>query len=437
MKDWTQAGRVFYWAQITVAVLLLGFALARFPLSLSPSQAWFGPAAFLAGNLTANLFPIRLRDFEFTVSGIVVIAAIIVFPPPAPLLIAVPADIVGDVVGRKAWYKLVANAAFKTTAVVIAGSVFHAVSDGNVLTLDSWQDGAAIGALFVTYYVFNVVPLMLTVALAQRRRFLYVLHANIQSIYLDFLGTFLFALLPAFVMEYQWRLLPILAGVGIVVYKVFELANRLRRETQAALGVIVDIVDARDPYTFDHSLLVAEYARRLAERMVGDPNKIEAIVHASHLHDIGKVGVSDTILLKPGGLTADEFETMKQHPEIGRRILEKYSQFRSGADIVYAHQEHWDGTGYPRGLSGEQIPLGARIIAVVDAFVAMTTDRPYRRAMSTAEALAELREGIGTQFDPLVCANFIKLMMESEMLSGDQVVQMATLRDRREQTGVV
>jgi cyclic di-GMP phosphodiesterase len=167
--------------------------------------------------------------------------------------------------------------------------------------------------------------------------------------------------------------------------------------------------------------------------MVSNPNEIEAIVQASQLHDIGKIGVSDTILLKAEGLTVHEQRLMQLHPEIGRRILEKYSQFRPGSEIVYAHQEHYDGSGYPRGLRGDEIPLGARIIAVVDAYVAMTTDRPYRRAMSAADALQELRSGIGTQFDPVVCANFIKILMRSDQLSQDQVVHMATLRDRREQ----
>jgi HD-GYP domain-containing protein (c-di-GMP phosphodiesterase class II) len=324
------------------------------------------------------------------------------------------------------------NAAQKTTAVVLAAAVFKALANGDALALDDPHDVFAIGGLFISYYVFNVIPLMLTLALVQRRRFLSVLHANVQSIYLDFVGTFLFALLPAFVYEKEPRLLPILAGVGVLVRQVFELANRLRSETEEALRVLIDIVDARDPYTHDHSLLVAEYSRRVAEMMVTNPNEIEAIVSAAMLHDIGKIGVSDTILLKDSRLSPEEKRLMELHPEIGRRILEKYSQFRGGAEIVFAHQEHYDGGGYPRGLRGEEIPLGARIIAVVDAYVAMRTDRPYRRAMSAAEALAQLRSGIGTQFDPVVCANFIKLLIESDQISQDQVVQMAELRDRRE-----
>lgn len=433
MNRWAAAAKIFYWLQVALAVTLATVTLLITPVDLAPSRSWIGPLLFLAGNLAANFFPIKLRDLEFTVSGIVVIGAIILFPAPAALAVAVPPLLVSDFFERKQWYRTLLNAAQKTTAVVLAAAVFKSIDAGNALALDDLSDVAAISALFATYYVFNVAPLMLTLALVQRRRFLYVVHANLQSIYLDFVGTFLFALLPAFVYQKEPRLLPILAGVGVLVHQVFELANRLRRETAAALQVLVDIVDARDPYTHDHSLLVAEYSRNVAEMMVSNPNEIEAIVSASQLHDIGKIGVSDTILLKDDRLTPEEKRLMELHPEIGRRILEKYSQFRAGAEIVFAHQEHYDGSGYPRGLRGEEIPLGARIIAVVDAYVAMRTDRPYRRAMSAAEALEQLRSGIGTQFDPVVCANFIKLLIDSNQIAEDQVVQMAELRDRRGQ----
>jgi len=433
VNRWTRPAQLFYWLQVAAAAGLAALTLPPSPPTLTPSRAWAGPLIFLAGNVAANLFPIKLRDLEFTVSGIVVIAAIILFPTPAALAVAVPPLLLSDFLERKQWYRPLLNAAQKTTTVVVAAAVLHGLENGDPLRLDDLQDFAAIGGLFGAYYVFNVLPLMITLTLVQRRRFVHVLHANLQSIYLDFVGTFLFALLAAFVYESEPRLLPILAGVAILIRQVFELANRLRSETEAALRVLVDIVDARDPYTHDHSLLVAEYSRKVAEVMVSNPNEIEAIASASQLHDIGKIGVSDTILLKSESLTPDEKRLMELHPEIGRRILEKYSQFRGGAEIVFAHQEHYDGSGYPRGLRADEIPLGARIIAVVDAYVAMTTDRPYRRAMTATEALAQLRSGIGSQFDPVVCANFIKLLIESNQIERDQIVQMAELRDLREQ----
>jgi HD-GYP domain-containing protein (c-di-GMP phosphodiesterase class II) len=127
------------------------------------------------------------------------------------------------------------------------------------------------------------------------------------------------------------------------------------------------------------------------------------------LHDIGKIGIPDAILLKPGKLTPDEWTIMRTHPEIGRRLIEKLPFLRGAVPIVYSHHEKWDGSGYPRGLRGEAIPLGARIFAVVDAFDAMTFDRPYSRAISFEAAKAEIRRCTGAHFDPTVVEAFFRV----------------------------
>ena len=139
--------------------------------------------------------------------------------------------------------------------------------------------------------------------------------------------------------------------------------------------------------------------------MTGDD--LDEIRVGALLHDIGKIGISDTVLLKPGKLTNEEFAIIKQHPEIGRRILEGVHGFARYLAVVELHHENWDGTGYPRGQSGEATPLAARIVHVCDAYDAMTTDRPYRRGMSHGKAISILREFAGTQFDPHVVEVFV------------------------------
>jgi HD-GYP domain-containing protein (c-di-GMP phosphodiesterase class II) len=126
------------------------------------------------------------------------------------------------------------------------------------------------------------------------------------------------------------------------------------------------------------------------------------------LHDIGKMGISDTILLKPGSLTDEEWETMRQHPEYAYNLLSPISYLRPALDIPYCHHEKWDGTGYPRGLKGEEIPLAARIFAVVDVWDALRSDRPYRKAWSEEKARAYIREQAGKYFDPRVVEVFLK-----------------------------
>jgi HD-GYP domain-containing protein (c-di-GMP phosphodiesterase class II) len=150
------------------------------------------------------------------------------------------------------------------------------------------------------------------------------------------------------------------------------------------------------------------------------------IEHGVLLHDIGKIGIPDAILLKPGPLTPAEWKVMRRHPEIGRQLIEKIPFLRAAVPVVYHHHERWDGTGYPLGLRGAGIPLGARIFAVADAFDAMTFDRPYSRAISFEAARAEIRRCAGTHFDPAVVTTFLaiptEVLAEIRRTSGDALV---------------
>jgi len=176
--------------------------------------------------------------------------------------------------------------------------------------------------------------------------------------------------------------------------------------TLEALG---SALDTRDVGTEAHSRRVHGYALATA-RAHGVPEElIKDIEHGVLLHDIGKIGIPDAILLKPGPLTPEEWKIMRTHPEVGRRLVERIPFLRQAAPIVYHHHERWDGTGYPLGLKGEQIPLGARIFAVVDAFDAMTFDRPYSKAISFEAAKAEIRRCAGTHFDPAVVKTFLSI----------------------------
>jgi HD-GYP domain-containing protein (c-di-GMP phosphodiesterase class II) len=141
----------------------------------------------------------------------------------------------------------------------------------------------------------------------------------------------------------------------------------------------------------------------IPEESLGD------LAHGVLLHDIGKIGIPDAILLKPGPLTKDEWTIMRRHPEIGKRLIENIPFLKGAVPIVYCHHERWDGNGYPQGLREEDIPLGARIFAVVDAFDAMTFDRPYSRAVPFDAARAEIRRCAGSHFDPTVVESFSRI----------------------------
>jgi len=209
----------------------------------------------------------------------------------------------------------------------------------------------------------------------------------------------------------DFRLLKqIAAQVAIVIEntKLYETLSNLYMHTITALAATID---ARDHYTRRHSEMVAKYAGAIAEEMRLPPERVEIIRQASRLHDIGKIGVHDFILLKRGKLTQEEWEEVKLHSVKGAEILEPLVVFLNGAvDMVRHHHERYDGRGYPDRYKNGEIDMGARIMAVADAFDAMLSERPYRKAYSKKRAIEELVENSGTQFDPEVVETFLKVL---------------------------
>jgi putative nucleotidyltransferase with HDIG domain len=187
--------------------------------------------------------------------------------------------------------------------------------------------------------------------------------------------------------------------------------EELRESYDATLEALVGALDARDQETKGHSIRVAQYMLTIAEALGVKPGSKEwtDMQRGALLHDVGKIGVSDNILLKPGKLTPEEWTDMRRHPEIGFNILRDVSFLRGAAEIVLAHHERWDGGGYPKGLREDEILLGARIFPVVDTFDSMTSDRPYRKALSARNALDEILRCGGSQFDPLVVEAFLDI----------------------------
>jgi diguanylate cyclase (GGDEF)-like protein/putative nucleotidyltransferase with HDIG domain len=189
------------------------------------------------------------------------------------------------------------------------------------------------------------------------------------------------------------------------------LADDRAGEQLAAAMLLAETLDLRDVATARHSETVGRYAERIAHELGLAPDQVERVRVAGVLHDIGKLGISDAVLLKPGKLERHEWEEIMRHPELGARILE-HANLRDVASWVLSHHERLDGGGYPRSLAGDAIPLEGRILAVADAYEAMTADRPYRKALGESEARAELRRGAGTQFDPFVVAAFERVLDE-------------------------
>jgi putative nucleotidyltransferase with HDIG domain len=188
----------------------------------------------------------------------------------------------------------------------------------------------------------------------------------------------------------------------------YKMVSDLEHQTREALQALARVLDERDEQTSTHSELVSKYAAMIASTMGLSISEVDVISRAAWLHDIGKVGMRNDILFKPGPLTAGERELAKRHAVIGGELLTKFPLFEKGAIYVRHHHEWWNGTGYPDGLVGDAIPLGARILAVADAYQAMTDERPYRKPLGEKIALEELRHNAGIQFDPKVVEAFFR-----------------------------
>ncbi len=182
--------------------------------------------------------------------------------------------------------------------------------------------------------------------------------------------------------------------------KVAQLTAGFEDMCVSAMTSLVNALEAKDPYTKGHSLRVSETASRMAEHVYGVSPEAREVQLAGMLHDIGKVGLRESVLHKPGRLTPEEFEHVKEHPVIGERILLPIERFRGVAKLARHHHERFDGMGYPDGLKGKEIPEGARILAIADSYDAMTSDRPYRGPMEPERAAEEIKKNLGSQFDP-------------------------------------
>lgn len=198
-------------------------------------------------------------------------------------------------------------------------------------------------------------------------------------------------------------------AVAIENYRLNLDVERTYVETILALALAVE---AKDPYSAGHSKRVGFYASKIAEHMGLDAEHQRALNHAGVLHDIGKIGIKDDILLKPAPLTPDEQKIMQQHSVIGEAIVKPVRSLSQVVALVRHHHERYDGGGYPGGLKGEDIPMGARILAVADTYDAMVTDRPYRKRLSVEQARAELKRNAGVQHDPVVVEAFLRYLDE-------------------------
>ncbi len=350
------------------------------------------------------------KNYGVTPLPTVHIAAIFLLPPHAAIMISLIAITIDQTVKhRPGLIKGLFNISHRVIITAVPAFIIQ-FSGINIRTINDPNFLLIASVVILVYYLLDVGLVDLVITLSRSASFWQIWKLNTSSTLL------LDLTLPALgiILAVIWLQSPIfcllLAFPIIVNQNAYRSLKLLENETTQAIIAITELVEARDPYTFGHSLRVAGYCRAICQELGLSEELVEQISLSGQVHDLGKIGISDNVLRKPGALTAEEWVEMRKHPETGAKILANYSFYEDGVTEVLYHHEAWDGTGYPEGLTQENIPLGARIIAVADSFDAMTTDRPYRKGMPIIKALSILNDRRNIQWDPRVVDAFLQVI---------------------------
>jgi putative nucleotidyltransferase with HDIG domain len=396
---------------VFISTLGIGIALYFTYRAFQEPMLWFAILGVTAVVAILDIMPIKPygSSVEMTISNVAKFAAVLMFPPAVPILATCLGTLVGELASRRPWFKRIFNVAVMTVTFAVVVAVYTFLNQPHADLLSSPQSVIVLILSGLTNFGVNSVLVGLVISLAGEISFRYVWLQNYSKVVLHDLTMIPLAISVAIL----WRFSPLTVSLAVlpllVVRHSYQTTNYLQRQTEDALKALMRTVDERDNETFDHSERVSKLAKEIGKAMGMPPAELDLLVPAALLHDLGKVGMESNILFKPGGLTPAERQRAQRHAAVGAELLSKFPLFEKGALLVRHHHEQYDGNGYPDRLKGEKIPLGARIIAVADAYQAMTEDRPYRRALPPEQALGEMRKCSGTQFDPRVVQALIQI----------------------------
>jgi putative nucleotidyltransferase with HDIG domain len=370
---------------------------------------------------------------SFSISEIFTFTTALMFGPYAgAIVVAIEAAVLSTqlVDDKRSMTRYLFNVSAASLAMLTSARAFFALSHTTPLGADPAVIVEHLGPLTVfavVYFVLNTGLVAIAIGLAGREAPWRVWRKHFMSLWPGYVGGASAAGLTLFLVSARHgdlRVLAFVLPIPLILYVTFRTAiarmqdnvshlTRINSMYLATIETLAQAVDARDQVTHDHIRRVQKNAMRLARELnVRDEAELRALEAAALLHDTGKLAIPEHILNKPDKLTAAEFETMKQHARIGAEILSSIEFPFPVVPIVRHHHENWDGSGYPDGLRGEEIPIGARILSVVDCFDALTSDRPYRGAMSTDKALHVIRERSGVMYDPAVVDAMLRISDE-------------------------
>lgn len=371
-------------------------------------------AALLTGSMVlADRYPIHLmRGTKTSLVSIPIYLAVVILPAPLAVATAGGGILLADLISRSIRHLTISDILGNTGRWLVIGFIGNWIAhlklsgeiDPIILLLTS-----ACTLLLADFLSFS-----LSLSFIVNEPFMALLKSTFKEGGVVEATQYLISMIGAFAALQNVLIIPLLLIPAIITYVAFKSIKELQLNTKQMMEEFADTVDMRDIYTGGHSNRVSELVKKILDHLHITGPEADLIKIAARLHDIGKIAVPDEILGKDGNLTAAEWQIMESHCKKGADLLSHYNDFSRGADLILHHHESWDGTGYPDRLKGYDIPFGSRVIAVVDSFDAMTSDRPYRRAMSTTQASAILRDGCNQQWDAEIVNVLLEVLAEEQ-----------------------
>lgn len=396
--------------------ILAGFGLLAWFVRDLPVDRWREILLFLLLIIIADSVQISLPKGGASIyaSSPIDLAGIVLFGPAVMAVVEAAATMITEgLFQRRPLIKVLFNIPLLVMTVGLSGLLYR--SFGSLGDIGSPLFLVPLFASCVFYYLFNTWSVSLVIALSGKRNPLLVWRQNYMWNFFHILAFFPVAAVIALLYKNAgvWTIALFIIPLFLARYS-FQLYLDMRETHINTVAALTSAIDASDPFTHGHSYRVSRYALRIAREMGMTSKDMEMLEYAALLHDIGKISVQNDILLKVGPLTEDEWKALRLHPDIGADIVEQLKFLKEAGNVIRCHHERPDGTGYPKGLKGDEIPLAAHIMQVVDAFDAMASDRPYRKALPIERVLEELETYKGTQFHERTAELLLALYRKGE-----------------------